>query len=282
MIGSGHDFSGWNGQPCPFRRATSRATFVAIVMAMVFLPLFGHADSDAPVRTPITFSDPSQPGTVRIKLMNSGIAVSGYEGREVWVESSRLANGGAKPDSDSNHARNVSAAVSIKEQDNVVSISPSGSDQSKPLKARVPFKTSLSLSTMNDGDISVENVRGEIEASNMNGSILLTNIAGVVVAHSLNGKIFVRMEEVTPGKPMSFSTLNGDIEVLLPVDTKASLKLETLNGTISTEFEIGAGKSGGSRNRGFGNARNVKGAINGGGPEFKFKTINGSIVLRKK
>src|SRR2546428_539236 len=78
---------------------------------------------------------------------------------------------------------------------------------------QVPFKTSLKLGCRNDGDVVVEKVEGEIEASNLDGGVTLTNVSGVVVAHSLNGEVNVNLERVTPDKPMSFRTLNGDIDV---------------------------------------------------------------------
>jgi len=85
---------------------------------------------------------------------------------------------------------------------------------------------------VNDGNILVENVEGEIEANNLNGSVTLTNVSGVVVAHSLNGAVVTQMEKVTPDKPMSFSTLNGDIDVTLPAVIKATVKIETQQGSI--------------------------------------------------
>src|SRR2546427_462588 len=92
---------------------------------------------------------------------------------------------------------------------------------------------------MTDGSILVENVEGEIEASTQNGPVTLTNVAGVVIADSRNGKLLVQLSKVTPNKPMSFSTVNGDIDVTLPADIKAKFKLATQNGRAESDFDIG-------------------------------------------
>src|SRR5688572_30116189 len=40
---------------------------------------------------------------------------------------------------------------------------------------KVPSSLNISVSTVNDGDVSVENVKGSVRANNINGSIRLTN-----------------------------------------------------------------------------------------------------------
>jgi hypothetical protein len=48
----------------------------------------------------------------------------------------------------------------------------------------------------------------------------------------------VALNKVLPGKSMSFSTMNGDIDVTLPADTKARLRMRTDNGDIYTDFDV--------------------------------------------
>ena len=56
--------------------------------------------------------------------------------------------------------------------------------------------------------------------------------------HALNGKVLVTLDKVTADKPMSFSSLNGDIDVTLPADMKARVKLKTDNGEVYSDFDI--------------------------------------------
>ena len=134
----------------------------------------------------------------------------------------------------------------------------------------------------------MEGISGEIDLNSVNGSIQVTNVSGPVLAHCVNGTVKVDFSSVPPGKPMSFSTLNGTIDVSLPADTKANLKLKTENGDVFTDFDLTVkGGPGGQSEREGGSYRvkfdkGLYGSINGGGPEMQFTTMNGKIYIRKK
>jgi DUF4097 and DUF4098 domain-containing protein YvlB len=158
-------------------------------------------------------------------------------------------------------------------------------------------ETSVTANSLAGGFILIENVSGEMEASNMAGPVTITNASGSVVAHSMSGKITVSLNKVTPDKSMSFSTMNGDIEVTLPAATKARLKTKTFNGEIfaDTDFDVKMEPPGNVVSRdsvtvtGKGKTKTKYrtdetsyGTINGGGPEFQFTTFNGRILIHKK
>jgi DUF4097 and DUF4098 domain-containing protein YvlB len=98
---------------------------------------------------------------------------------------------------------------------------------------------------------------------------------------------------VTPGKSMSFSTMNGAVDVTLPADIKARLKMKTDNGDIyvddgfDVKIEGGATPQTDDQRKSGGRYRirldrTTYGSINGGGPEIQFTTYNGSIMIHKK
>ena len=79
---------------------------------------------------------------------------------------------------------------------------------------------------------------------------------------------------------MSFTSLNGKLDVTLPADTKARLRVKTNNGSVYTDFDVklqsdaskpviedAHGQGGKYRIR---MDRGVYGSINGGGPEYCF------------
>ena len=171
-------------------------------------------------RVSVPFRDPSRPGRVKADLMAGGITVSGYDGKEVvveaWVRGAKPRNKESLKGEGLKRIEIATSGLTVEEEENVVSVGTGPKGCEVDLKIQVPRATSLKLGCVNDGNILVENVEGEIEANNLNGSVTLTNVSGVVVAHSLNGAVVTQMEKVTPDKPMSFSTLNGDIDVTLP------------------------------------------------------------------
>ena len=216
---------------------------------------------------------------------------------EVVVEARLRGGKSSKKEKADNKAESLkrieiaTTGLTVEEEDNVVSVSTGPMGHAVDINLQVPTSTSLKLGCMNEGGILVEKVAGEIEANNLNGPVTLTNVSGVVVAHSLNGEVRTQMDRVTPDKPMSFSTLNGDIDVTLPPDIKAKVKLETQNGAIYSDFEIGLdknprpptledGRKDGGRLR-IVFDKGVVGTINGGGAEIQFKTVNGNIHIRK-
>ena len=118
----------------------------------------------------------------------------------------------------------------------------------------------------------------------------MTNVSGSVPANTLNGIIKVTMDSVDPNTPLSFSTMNGTIDVTLPADFKANVKLRTDHGEIYSDFDFKLGTGGvitEKNDSGDGKFkvkidRTITGTINGGGTEATFKTYNGTIYLRKK
>ena len=244
----------------------------------------------------VPFSDPSRPGTVRVELMHGDITVRTHSGKDVLVDMA----GARAATSRTRTSRRTPAEVEglkridvsgsrmdVEERENVIRVN-SGVSQGN-VTVTVPQNTSLKLKTLT-GTVDVEGVRGEVEANSLKGAVRITNTEGSVVAHSLNGKVIVSLNRVTPDKAMAFSTMNGDIDVTMPADTKARLRLKNDHGEVWSDFEMKlestpkvettAKAADGKYKVKF--ERMVTGTINGGGPEMSFTTLNGQIRIRQK
>jgi DUF4097 and DUF4098 domain-containing protein YvlB len=184
--------------------------------------------------------------------------------------------------------------LDVVEEDNVVTIKTDNWTGDGGLSILVPRRSSLQLKCMNNGDIEVNGVEGEVDADNLNGRVILKNISGSVVAHSLNGEVKASLDRVDPSKPMSFSTMNGEIDVTLPKDVKANFRMKTDNGDIYSDFDVklDTSTSRSSQTEVSGRPREgryrirvdktMRGTVNGGGPEYQFTSFNGQIYLREK
>jgi DUF4097 and DUF4098 domain-containing protein YvlB len=236
----------------------------------------------------------SRPRVVNASVLNGSITVKGYEGKEVIVES-----GSGEP----RHREETTpdglkrlelpgrSGLEIEEDDNTITVH-TGVMGNSHLTIRVPVNTSLNLKSVTGGHIDVDGVNGELDINSTNGSIRLTNVSGSVIAHSLNGSVHVELNRVDPGKQLSFSTLNGSIDVALPADLQANLKLKADNGSIYTDFDVkfdGAAQKPVTESAGGDKGKwrvrydkTIYGTINGGGPEVSFQTFNGRISIRKK
>ena len=248
-------------------------------------------------RVTIPFSDAVRPRVVKVSLLSGGITVRGGEGKEVVVEAKskdgKSEDSGKTPKRAQGMKRIKPAGSGLiaEEENNVVTISTGPSDHSVDLVVQVPLNTSLKLDAVDDGDILVENVEGEIEVNNVDGDVKLNKVSGTVVAHTVDGDLTISILKVNPGKAMSFSSLDGDIDVTFPADFKASVKVHSNNGEIYSDFDVQpatathtpvvkderakGGKFSVQVDKG------VAGNINGGGPEVVFKTFDGDIFIRK-
>jgi len=264
--------------------------FTTVLMAPAALP----QDTQ---KVTVPFRNPSQPRKLVVDMRMGSVTVRGYEGQEVIVEATgRSAGRGPRrqvevPAGMHRIGENASG-LDVTEDNNTVKVSSGFFGGATDVVIQVPTQTSVSVKTMVGSAITIENVSGEIEANNMNGQVNITNVSGSVVAHSMNGKVVVSLNTVMADKAMSFSTMNGDVDVTLPASIKANVKLKTDHGEMFTDFDVKLdataqrpkvedNRKNGGRYR-VRLERGTSGTINGGGPEIQFTSFNGNILIHKK
>ncbi len=262
-------------------------------LSYVWIAAFAAANlpaADTAERTTVTLNDPSRPATIAVELMNGNIEVKGYAGKDIEVEVRGGASlrGGHLPD----HAGGLkridtnSAALTIDQAANVVSIRPRPWDSVSLVALQAPFGSSLKLKPLN-GDVTVDRVAGDIEVEALNGSVKLTNISGAALVHSIKGKIEAVFERIPETKAESFSSLNGDIDITLPANAKVNLKSRTDNGGVYSDFDVklqplsNVSRGEGSRRGTTRLETGTYGTINGGGADLRITTFNGNIYVRK-
>lgn len=240
----------------------------------------------------VPLSSPGKPYSLKAHLVTGSIKVVSYEGKDIIIKVTPRKDEEERPKESENGMKRITSAggyeVTAKEADNTVTINTGNPNRAIDLDIKVPQDVKLKIGTVNDGTIIVENVRGEIEASNVNDLISLTNISGSVVANTINGDVTVVFSSVDPKAPMAFSTLNGDIKVTLPADTKANLKLKSDNGDVYSDFDIDIDKTPSKTEKtdepGMYKIKKdnwVYGKINGGGTEMMMKNMQGDIYVKK-
>jgi hypothetical protein len=252
---------------------------------------FGQSGSNEQLTVPL--SSPGKPYSLKVHLVSGSIKVASYEGKDVIINV--IPRDGDKED-ESNAVENGmkristhgSYEVTAKEADNNVTVNTGNPNKAIDLDLKIPQDVKLQIGTVNDGEVTVDNVRGELEVNNVNDKITLTNISGSVVANTVNGDVNVTFKTVDPKAPMSFSTLNGDVNVTLPADTKANLKLKSDNGDVFSDFDIDIDKTPAKIDKttepGLYKIKKddwVSGKINGGGPEMMMKNMQGNIYVKK-
>jgi len=266
---------------------------IGLLFSVLLIAGSGFAQETEGQRLVVPLSDPARPVTLHASLISGGITVRGQQGQQevVVVARPRLARMTEHPQESAGGMRripNTSMGVTVEEDNNTVSVSTDWTNRTVDLEITVPVRSSLQLSVINDAKIEIDGVQGDLELQNVNGPITALNIRGSVVANTTNGPVRVTFVEVTPDKPMSFATFNGDVDVTFPAGVRANLRMQPGQGDVYTDLDVKIEPRAPvvERNEDGGRftirvEQEVRGTLGGGGPEFSFKTFNGDIYLRR-
>ncbi len=290
------------------------------VLLLLFILLITKpfAQTETTEQLTVPLSNPGKAYSLKVHLVTGSIKITGYSGKDILVSinddpSENLKNRSDEynkikinhfgesatlfkkrnndMDSAANGMKKISTSgsyeVVAKENDNNVSISTSNPNKALNISLKIPQDVKIKVSTVNRG-VEIENVKGELEVSNTNGFIKLTNISGSVVANTTNGNITTVFSSVDPKAPMAFTTFNGNVNVTLPADSKANLKLNSERGDVYSDFDINIDKTPSQVNTtkepGMYKIKKdnaITGKINGGGAEISMKTWQGNIYVKK-
>lgn len=266
-------------------------SLVALALIVIAHGASGQTEQEIPV--PLT--DSSLPVTLEVSAVFAGsITVVGHDSDELLVA---MLDGPQRIDTaDERESRgglrripNTSMGLSIEEQDNTVSVRVNSRDDAARLRVSVPRRTSVRIDAVKVEEVTVEGVSGEHELSSVNGSITATELSGTAVVSTTNGDVTISLLELTPDTAMSFASFNGDVDVSLPADLDADLHITTNRGDIFTDFDVAMEpqqaiveqSDDGSRYQ-VRVEREVRATVGGGGPEIRFKTFNGDIIIRAR
>jgi len=138
----------------------------------------------------------------------------------------------------------------------------------------VPQGAALRITGDNGGEVRIEGVRGSAEVTHSNGGVTVLDASGHVLVATSNGNIQVRLVAVERGLPMSFITSNGDIDLTVPADVRATLLIDD-SIPLQSDFPLVSDDTDGTR------ARLRRLAVNGGGPTIRLLTNNGKVRFHR-
>ena len=272
-----------------------------IIMIAIALGIVTHASAQTlNEQIAVPLSNPGERGILEIGLVNGSIEVSGYDGNEIVVRA--VSSESAEEEDGSPRRRNRvseneragltripsnAMEIEVSERNNRVTVESNSWKQGIDFVVQVPKNFDLELSTVNGGDIVVEDINGEMELNNVNGEVTAKNIGGSAIIDTVNGKIEASFRSISTDAPMAFTTLNGNVDVTLPSAVKATFRMKSDRGEIYSDFEMDIDQSGPKVDRSNKGGFKVTienwvyGKVNGGGPEFMFNNMNGNIYIRK-
>ena len=138
---------------------------------------------------------------------------------------------------------------------------------------KLPAGVRAELISVN-GTIRVVGASAEIIAETVNGGIDASTAVGPIRAETVNGDITVRMDALRGNEALSFETVNGDVTAILPANFEGDVELETVNGSLHTDFPITV--------QGRFNPRHMRATIGSSGRTLRLETVNGDVRLQKR
>ena len=199
-------------------------------------------EGTAPAPTSLKFSDPAKPGKIKLRVMWGDVTITGTDAPEVTIVSNIKNKNAVEKRADGLRRLDSEVTYTAKEKDNVITIELSGDNfvpaaSGATLAITTPRATSVVVENSLGGSVDVKNLVGDVEIRSLNGEVTLDRISGSALVETMNGEIHATFLKVAEGKPLSFTSMNGEIEVRIPADTKANVRLRTQNGGVYTDFD---------------------------------------------
>lgn len=145
------------------------------------------------------------------------------------------------------------------------------------------------------GNVVVSQVAGDVRAASVSGRVEVSDVAGDIETESVSGRIsmsgvrsrFVRAGSVSgrityagtfdPGGTYEFKSHSGSVNLLLPADVGAQLRVETFSGSVDSDFPVTLQPTSG---RGHSNRR-IEFKIGDGRSRIVAESFSGSIKIQR-
>lgn len=227
-------------------------------------------------------------GEKTLKLHGVGNAeITGYSGNEIIFTTE------SKDEDESERAEGLHAINSLGLTDNTgiglsvaenganIDVNPLSKRSDREYKIQLPqnVKVFYEHSTPYGDELVIKNISSEIEASTVHNDIHLENVTGPMTINTVHGEVDAIFTTVNQSSPISIVSVHGLVDVSLPANTKANLKLTNTWGEIFTDMDIAFDKSSDASNS---STTRISGTINGGGVTIDLSSSHGNIYLRSK
>jgi hypothetical protein len=213
------------------------STTLILYSALALAPL-GFAQA-AESTSAITFSDPSKPGTLKVRVWHGDVTIHGADVNQISVKAS-ADSAEPTPRKDGMRVLSASSGYSFSEKGNVVTLeyNPEGwTDGSAEFEVTVPRSTNVIVADSVHGDVDCSGVTGDIEVRTVHGDVKLEDVSAGALVETVKGDISVTIRSLAQSKPLSFTSMSGEVVIHAPADLKASVRFRTHRGLILTNFD---------------------------------------------
>jgi hypothetical protein len=221
---------------------------------------------------------------IEIMIDYGQIEITGHASNEVIVEASGYQPPpekaeGLKP----LYAKgqdNSGIGLSVKKEGTLIRLMSIRAGNETDYFIKVPDNTALMVNVGPRNEaLMISNIKGELEIKAHSDNVVLHQVNGPIVANGISSDVEIVLGEMNTQKPSMVSLVSGDIDVSMPGNTAADLKLSSVSGEIYTDFDVDLQHEEAGD---MGYRKPILGTINGGGSPLELRTVSGNIFLRKK
>lgn len=218
-------------------------------------------------------------GTVKVANINGLIVVEAWDRNEVRLEVVKTAD--TKEDL-------ASVDLKIDSRPDLFSVEADygqwkwgenrknrGNSVSIEFKLSVPRTANLNEIETVNGSVTVSNFVNSTKISAVNGNVIASNLRGNALLSTVNGEVKADFDRIEQGTRVNLSTVNGKVNLLLPSDSNATVKADSLNGNITNGFGLPVRK-------GEYVGRDLYGKIGTGEAQVRLNTVNGELNINRK
>ncbi len=225
-------------------------------------------------------------GTVNIRNVSGDVRVTGYNGDSIIVTGIKE---GRDRDQvtveDLSSGNNVDVRVRYPENCNC--------NASVKFEVKVPSEMSFRYDALSSvsGNVDIDNINGTIKAKSVSGNVVVRSAAGTVSATSVSGNVVVgdvngtatakstsgnvevAIRSLEGAESMDFASVSGNVQVKLPANLDADVKMSTMSGDLKTDFPLTIEEP---KN---GPGRRASGRVGGGSRGLKVSSVSGNVSL---
>lgn len=142
-------------------------------------------------------------------------------------------------------------------------------------KLTVPRAAVLNEIETVNGSVTISNTTNFTKASAVNGSVKATNLRGTAEIETVNGVSEVSFDKLDNSSKIKLSTVNGKVNLFIPSDADATIKADTVNGSITNEFSLPVRK-------GKYVGRDLYGKLGDGTVKIDLDSVNGGLNIKRQ
>jgi DUF4097 and DUF4098 domain-containing protein YvlB len=206
-------------------------------------------------------------GHVLVQNLYGDVSITAWDRDEVLVEAVKRAGDSRRLDDAQIVVEPSTGSLSIRTQ-------YAGADAEHPASVEyrimVPRTATLDQVKLVNGGLSLSGIAGAIRASSINGSITADKLEGEADLSTVNGHLTAGFVRVSPTKPISLSSVNGPIKLMIPSGAHANLSARNLSGGIASDFGRASRDEGGHE---------LHAVVNRGGTPINLHNVNGGISI---